>query len=285
MKYVLKMRITGTGTEAHQRHLSVIEREKSYGEIILVRRHHYVFLQVLSGKEIENSLNGSLDPQKIGFTISDLSDESVKAANESVDFGTLFLSLGFFLILASFVLLSFAASSYFDLKRKSVQTLFSLGFKNRWIAQFLILESGMISLAGCLVGSFSGYLVDIIITRALNTVWTGAVQTDTLASYFNLQSIISGLILTFLTIMVFMFIKVKRYLKELNLKKKKDYVPPFFTSQSFSVAHISCCNNCIICTLCFIQGQAGSFFLFFRNSTSYSPSYYCGDNTLSEELS
>jgi len=179
----------------------------------------------LTGKEIETRLNGFLNPEKMGLTISDLSDESLKAANESVDFGTLFLSLGFFLILASFVLLSFAASSYFNLKRKSVQTLFSLGFRNRWIAQLLILESGMISLLGCLAGSFSGYLVDRIITRALNTVWTGAVQTDTMSSYFNLQSIISGLLLTFLTIMVFMFIKVKLYLKDLNLQEKKDYVP------------------------------------------------------------
>ena len=177
-----------------------------------------------SAKEIEKGLNGSLNPEKMGFIISDLSDESVKAANESVDFGTLFLSLGFFLILASFVLLSFATSSYFDLKRKSVKTLFSLGFKNRRIAQLLILESVVISLTGCSIGAFSGYLVDILITRALNTVWTGAVQTNTLYSYFDLQSIIFGLILTFFTILVFMLIKVKRYLSELNPKKKKGYV-------------------------------------------------------------
>jgi putative ABC transport system permease protein len=177
----------------------------------------------LTGKEIETRMNGIFNPEKTGFTISDLSDESVKAANESVDFGTLFVSLGFFLILASFVLLSFATSSYFDLKRTSVKTLFCLGFKNWRIAQLLILESGVISLAGCSIGAISGYLVDILITRGLNTVWKGAVQTDTLASYFNLHAIIFGFLLTFTAILVFMYIKVKLYLKELNTKEKKGY--------------------------------------------------------------
>jgi putative ABC transport system permease protein len=178
----------------------------------------------LTGKEIETRLNGIFNPEKSGFTISDLSDESVKAANESVDFGTLFVSLGFFLILASFVLLSFATSSYFDLKKTSVKTLFCLGFKNWRIAQLLILESGVISLAGCSIGAISGYLVDILITRGLNTVWKGAVQTDTLASYFNLHVIIFGFLLTFTAILVFMYIKVKLYLKKLNTKEKKGYV-------------------------------------------------------------
>ena len=146
--------------------------------------------------------------------ITDLSAESIKAANESVDFGTLFLSLGFFLILASVVLLSFAVSSYFDSKREHINTLFALGFKNRWIAQILFLESVLIGLTGCSIGAFAGYLVNVIITSALNTVWKGAVQTDTLDAYFNFEPLITGFILTFLTIMVFMLIKIKRFLKD-----------------------------------------------------------------------
>ena len=49
--------------------------------------------------EISEKLTGNLDPLKNGFGITDLSGESLRAAN----FSTLFLSLGFFLILASLV--------------------------------------------------------------------------------------------------------------------------------------------------------------------------------------
>jgi len=146
----------------------------------------------ITEKLINDKLEGTLDPHKMGFIISDLSGESAKAANESVDFGTLFLSLSFFLILASLVLLSFAISSYFDTKRKHISTLYALGFKNRWILQLLFLETGLTGLAGCLIGVFAGYLVNILITRALNTVWNGAVQTNTLNAYFDLISVISG---------------------------------------------------------------------------------------------
>jgi len=175
----------------------------------------------LNRQEIEDKLNGSLDPAKSGFSFSDISGESVKAANESVDFGTLFLSLGFFLILASIVLLSFAVTSYFDSKREQINTLFALGFKNRWIGKLLFLEALIIGLTGSITGAFGGYLVNIIITNALNSVWRGAVQTNTLNAFFDLIPILTGFAITLIITTVFMAIKIKRYLKMLNRKKKE----------------------------------------------------------------
>lgn len=177
----------------------------------------------LTEKEIEDRLSGWLNPEKMGFSITDMSAESLKAANESVDFGTLFLSLGFFLILASIVLLSFAVSSYFDSKRGHLTTFFALGFKNRWIAQLLFLESGLIGLIGCTIGSFAGYLVNVLITIALNSVWNGAVQTDTLNAYFNIEPLFAGFIITILTTMVFMLIKIKRFFNILSQRGREIY--------------------------------------------------------------
>jgi ABC-type antimicrobial peptide transport system permease subunit len=180
----------------------------------------------ITEKLINDKLEGSFDPQMMGFIISDLSVDSDKAANESVDFGTLFLSLSFFLILASLVLLSFAISSYFDTKRKHISTLYALGFKNKWISQLLFLETGLTGLVGCLIGVFAGYLVNILITRALNTVWNGAVQTNTLNAYFDLMPVISGFLMTFLTILVLILIKIKYYLNSLNKMEKLIYHNP-----------------------------------------------------------
>ena len=177
----------------------------------------------LTARDIENRLDGFLNPDKAGLVVTDLSGDSVKAANEGVDFGTLFLSLGFFLILASVVLLSFATSSYFNSKKRQVNTLFALGFRKGWINKLLFLELGAISLIGCLAGAFTGYLVDVVITRALNTVWNGAVQTDTLDAYFDLFSITVGFVLTFMIILIFMWIKVKLYLKVLFKRGKNRF--------------------------------------------------------------
>jgi putative ABC transport system permease protein len=179
--------------------------------------------QGLTETEINNILAGSLDPALTGFIFTGLADESLKAADESVDFGTLFLSLGFFLILASIVLLSFAVSSYFDLKRGHISTLFALGFNNKKILQLLFTETAIISFIGCFIGAFAGYLVNIIITVALNSVWRGAVQTDTLRPFLSLMPLFTGFATTLLFTMVFMLAKSKRYLKRLNQKEKEIY--------------------------------------------------------------
>ena len=191
------------------------------------------FPSEMSGKEIESKLDGSVDPGKFGLYITDIHADSQKAANESVDFGTLLLSLGFFLILASFILLSFSTSSYFDTKKKHVSTLFALGFRKIWIIKLLYFESGLITLAACFAGAFSGYIVAVFITTALNTVWSGAVQTDTLETYFKVLPLITGFISTFIFIMAFMFFKVKNYLASLNSKEKaSEKRPSVFLNRS-----------------------------------------------------
>jgi putative ABC transport system permease protein len=170
-------------------------------------------------KEIENKLDGSLDPGKVGFTVTDIRDQSIKAAESSVDFGTLFLSLGFFLILASLLLLSFATSLYFDSKREHIKILYAIGFKNNWIKWLLFFESLLIGATGCVIGAFAGYLVDLIIIKALNTVWNGAVQTNTLQAYFDINQVLIGFASTFLTILILMSFKIRSYLKALQKKE------------------------------------------------------------------
>lgn len=177
-------------------------------------------------KDIKDKLKGSLDPYSVGFIITDLSGESANAADKSIDFGSLFISLGFFLILASLVLLSFASSSYFDSKKSQIRTLFALGFTNKWISGLLLSESGLIGLAGSLTGAFAGYGIDIILTKALNTVWTGAVQTNTLNPYFSIMPVIYGFIITFLLIVGLMLLKTRRYLRELNAGRKSIHKLP-----------------------------------------------------------
>ena len=161
-----------------------------------------------------------------GFQITDLYRESIKAASEGVDFSTLFLSLGFFLILASVVLLSFAVSTYLESKYDQIRTYFALGFRTGWIRQLLFAESGLISVIGCFTGSFAGILVSMIIIKLLNTVWQGAVQTDALGAFFGLKPIVTGFVITIVIALVFLNYKTKVHLKNLNLNKRLIHTSP-----------------------------------------------------------
>jgi len=174
----------------------------------------------ITTNEIEATLHGSIDPAILGFSVADLAGESVKAADESVDFGTLFISLGFFLIVASIVLLSFAISYYFETKRVAISTYFALGFKNKWIERLLYNESVLIGSIGCFLGALAGYIVNILITGALNSVWQEAVQTNTLSASFDLIPILIGFIVTMLLMVMIMWVKTRHYLKSLNRREK-----------------------------------------------------------------
>jgi putative ABC transport system permease protein len=201
--------------------------------------------------EIEESLNGSLEPDLSGFMITDLYGEAIKAAEESVDFGTLFISLGFFLILASIVLLSFAVSFYFDTKRGQINTLFALGFNNRWIKKILLQESLVIGIGGSMIGAFTGFLVSIGITLALNSVWKGAVQTNTLSAYFGLKPVITGFIVTLTIMMTFMVIKTGNYLKSLNRKEKEPHKSAS-SSGNFRLLIVSLASTIVLFSFSFV---------------------------------
>ena len=170
-------------------------------------------------EDISRSLKGHLDPYRTGFAIYDLKRESVDAANNSVDFSTLFIGLGFFLILASVVLLTLVLTTYLNTKQVQTRLYHALGFKNRWIEKLVLLESSVIAITGCFTGSFTGYLVNILIIRALNSVWTGAVQTSTLESFFSLIPIFAGFIITSAITLIVILLKIKQYFRKLNKLK------------------------------------------------------------------
>ncbi len=198
----------------------------------------------VSEKEILNKLSGHLDPEKNGFRIDDLYNESIMAASESVDFSSLFLSLGFFLIVASVVLLSFAVTTYLESKYRQIRTFFALGFRSRRIGQLFIAESVIISFTGCIAGSFGGILVSMLIIRLLNTVWQGAVQTNTLSSFFNMSSVLTGFLTTIIISIVFFLIKIRLHLKKLGRHKRINHTNPsrrlnlIFVLASFIVSAI-----------------------------------------------
>ncbi len=174
------------------------------------------FNKDVTENEIRDKLKGLIDPYKSGFIITDLPQESIKAANEGVDFSTLFLSLGFFIILSALILLVLVVSTFYESKKDEVTTLFSIGFTNREIEKLLFLESGITAVVGAVLGALAGGLFNLIIIKALNSVWQGAVQTNTLISSFDPLSLVIGFAVTVILILVILKIKSSRFLKYLS---------------------------------------------------------------------
>lgn len=170
----------------------------------------------ISENEIREKLSGSPDPELSGFSASDLRQESAVAASKSVDFSTLFLGLGFFIIVSAVILLILVVSTHFESRKDQVMTLYSLGFNNGMIKKMLFIETVLTAFAGALAGAFAGGFFNLITIKALNSVWQGAVQTDTLAAVFDFQSFLIGFAATIIIILTILRIRSARFLKRLS---------------------------------------------------------------------
>lgn len=171
--------------------------------------------------QIRNELKGQLNPKQLGFSIQDVYAQGISAAKNSVDFSTLFLSLSFFILASAILLLTLLVTSYFDQRKKQIKTLFALGFKNGTIAKMLLIETATVSFLASLIGVFLGIFINDLIIYALNSVWEGAVQTNTLTAYNDYQMLALAFLSTFLIALFVLYIKIKGFLKGINEDKEE----------------------------------------------------------------
>ncbi|MGB4292345.1 MAG: FtsX-like permease family protein [Bacteroidales bacterium] len=177
----------------------------------------------ISKDEILNALTGSIEPVKCGFAIRNIRNDMINAANQSVDFSGLFIGLGFFIIASCFILLIMAVNSFLDSRRSQIFSFFALGFSNRKIKKLLLAENLIISLAGCLTGVFAGIFFNEIVVWALNGVWRGAVQTDTIKAVTGLVPSLAGFLAAFLTSITLQFIRIRKFLKEMQMGESREF--------------------------------------------------------------
>jgi putative ABC transport system permease protein len=174
------------------------------------------FPRSMDPEQINDKLRGSLDPGITGFKVTDISAGSIDAASSGVDFSSLFLSLSMFILTSCILLLSLAVSMFFDSRKEQIRTYYALGFRNSFIKNQLILESLVQTVAGAVPGIFLGYLINTLIINALNSVWRGAVQTDTLTPHFGAYPLVSGFVITILITGLLLLIKTGRFLRNLK---------------------------------------------------------------------
>lgn len=165
---------------------------------------------------IRERLAGSIEPPVAGFSVTDLRIRNKNAYTRGVDFGMLFISLSFFILLSCVILLSMALKLFLDSRKMEIRTYYSIGFTNVKIRTLLFYETLFTAMAGVIAGSLLGYLVNYMIISALNSVWIGAVQTDTLVPSFSVLPVVSAFSSALIISIAVVLIRLKYFLKELS---------------------------------------------------------------------
>lgn len=160
-----------------------------------------------------------------GFVVTDLRSDGLKAAVSGVDFSTLFLALSFFIIGSALVLLIMIMDNHLRSREGEMAAYSALGFTARRIRNIFLGEAILPVAGGALVGTVAGILFNLLIIKALNSVWIGAVQTDTLRAFAGVMPLIIGAVATAVVAMAVVVIRIRYFLRQLNQSVRLRSIP------------------------------------------------------------
>jgi putative ABC transport system permease protein len=170
--------------------------------------------QTIGFKELEQSLAKSIKPSDLGLAFLPVYEQGISSANNSVDFGSLFISLSFFLIAASILLTILTYSLNVESRKHEIGILSSLGFTKRMIAGIHLGESALTTLIGGVVGAFVGICYTYVIIWALNSVWQGAVHTNILEVFALPTTAVLGSTISIIIALLSIYFVIFRKLKQ-----------------------------------------------------------------------
>lgn len=195
--------------------------------------------------QLKDEILKSIKPQDIGLTFVPVYEQGVNAANSSVDFGSLFLSLSFFVIVAGILLTILIYSLNTESRKEEIGILSGLGFDRKLIVKIRFGESIIVALLGGVIGALVGILYNYGLVWGLNSVWQGAVHTSNLEVFIKPATILIGAFSGFAVALLSIYFVTRRNLKQpISSLIKSSFEIPFrvvrkYLSLSKMVAIIS----------------------------------------------
>ena len=150
-----------------------------------------------------------LTPQSFGIAVVHPRIAALDAAQNGTDFGTLFLALGFFIIIAAILLMQNPLSEMYQLRRPEIQLLNALGFSRRQVFRRLFLEAVPVVLVSAPIGVLLGYAYAAVILQLLAGPWSGVVHTDGFAIHANTTTVVLSFILSVILAFVVLALTVR----------------------------------------------------------------------------
>ena len=142
--------------------------------------------------ELEKKILAKLDPATFGLVFQPVREQALKAAEQSQDFGGLFIGFSFFLIIAALLLMSLLFQFGIEQRTVEVGTLLALGFTPRHVRRLLLLEGAGLALIGGLLGTLGGIAYARAMLHGLTTIWREAVGTAALQFHATPMTLVIG---------------------------------------------------------------------------------------------
>ena len=134
----------------------------------------------------------NLSPSDAGVLVYHPREQGMMAARGGVDFSSLFLALGFFIILAAILLMKNPLLEMLTIRAGEVQLYRQLGFRDKDIAKLLFREAFSVMALSSPIGVIAGLLYSSLTLWLLGNVWSGATHTDGFALHVQPVTLVVG---------------------------------------------------------------------------------------------
>jgi putative ABC transport system permease protein len=175
---------------------------------------------------VKNTLMAQLNPSENGLQIQDAYNDGKSAAANSTDFGGLFLSLSFFIIVAALLLTALLFSLHAQKRMAETAIMAAMGFRKKKIILILFMETLLVVIAGSILGMISGIFYNNLLLLGLNTLWNDAVRTSMLQVHLVLATLILGFGIGAITaLLTLIFVLLRNLRKPLSILVKGVEIP------------------------------------------------------------
>ncbi|MEM7699573.1 MAG: ABC transporter permease, partial [Verrucomicrobiota bacterium] len=123
---------------------------------------------------LREGLREQISLSDVGIVTRDLAAEAEAAVANSYDFGTLFASMSFFLIIAALTLTGLLLVFGIEQRASQIGLLLALGWSRRKVRLVFIAEALLVSVIGAFLGLLGGYLYTRLALAGMSGVWSDA---------------------------------------------------------------------------------------------------------------
>ncbi len=148
---------------------------------------------------------------ELGFSWKNLREEGQKFANASTDFGMLFISFSFFLIIAASILIALLFTLQMERRSKEAGLLLALGQPVSMVRKFFVREGLVVAFLGGIIGILGAWIYGKFLIIALSTWWWEAVRVPYFVFSMNPVSVAIGFVSTLLIVWVAIFLASKSF--------------------------------------------------------------------------
>lgn len=173
-------------------------------------------------KNLERVILTKILPSQVGFEVRNVKSEGLTAAASGVDFGQLFIGLSFFVLVAAFLLAYLLFKLFLEYRTSEISVLRATGFSLYKIRNIIFTEASFLIGAGIIIGTPFALLYDLLILKAINTIWFDIVRTTIAKIYVQPFTIFIGFLAIAAISVLLFYLVLNRFLKYqlVNVRKK-----------------------------------------------------------------